>query len=69
MAGLLDSCLQLIFVQTVEEHLCPAVSCCVQRPAVIEQGSELITRAGSSTGWMYGVKEVDSSEVVSTVQQ
>lgn len=32
------------------------------------QGSELITRAGSSMGWME-CSEVDFSEVVCTVQQ
>lgn len=30
----------------------PAASCCVQRPTVTAQGSELMTRAGSSIWWI-----------------
>lgn len=66
---LLDSWVQLMGGQTLWKSAClPAASCCVQRPAVTAQGSELIARAGSSMGWME-CSEVDFSEVVCTVQQ
>lgn len=70
IAGLLlDSWVQLICGQSLWKSAClPAASCCVQRPAVTAQGSELITRAGSSMGRME-CSEVDFSEVVCTVQQ
>lgn len=55
--------------QTLWKSAClPAASCCVQRPAVTAQGSELIARAGSSMGWME-CSEVDFSEVLCTVRQ
>ena len=60
---LLDSWVQLMGGQTLWKSAClPAASCCVQRPAVTAQGSELIARAGSSMGWRE-CSEVDFSEV------